>query len=582
MKQENRTIHGNIQGISRQTLEQMQQMYQAAGSKEEVLSSTLMEQMAFFTQKTGREISCLIARDGSVQDISLGHFNRVSMPMLRTMRSMYRLCGIRCIHTHPNGTGHLSDVDLGTLKKARFDLMAAIGVQGGRAIDFYAAYLTGKNTTEMLGPFSCASLPHGLLLSRMAQADREVSRFEDFRPQNGSERAILVGIESRGMEELAELARTAGAEVLQSVVQPRQSPDQAYYIGQGKVEELAMLKGGLGADLFLFNDELSPAQQRNLEQALDAKVIDRTGLILDIFAMRAQSREGKLQVELAQLNYLLPRLTGWGTELSRLGGGIGTRGPGESKIESDRRRIRRRIYELGEQIEKLKNQRQLRRERRSAADCATLALVGYTNAGKSSMLNALTHVQTLAEDKLFATLDPITRRGEIQGRQVLLTDTVGFVQKLPHDLVKAFHSTLEEAVHADLLLHIIDASNPERDLQIEVVEQVLASLGAADIPQLKVYNKIDISRYDVPKGALAVSAKTGEGIPALLDAISRELKRGWTEFTWEIPYALGDVVAEIARLGKVHATEYLPHGIRISAELPASHYDRLKSRLKTK
>ena len=572
-------IHGNIQGISHQTLEQMREMYHAEGTKGEVLSAALMEQMAFFTEKTGREISVLIARDGSIKDVSLGHFNRVSMPMLRTMRSIYRLCGIRCIHTHPNGRGCLSDVDLGTLKKARFDLMAAIGVQNGRPTDFYAAYLTAENTAESLGPFSCARLPHEQLLERMMQADREVSRFEDFQPQNGPERAILVGVGPQGMEELAELARTAGAQVIESIVQPRQSPDKAYYIGQGKAQELAMRKGETGADLVIFNEELSPAQQRNLEQLLDTKVIDRTGLILDIFAMRAKSREGKLQVELAQLNYLLPRLTGWGTELSRLGGGIGTRGPGETKIETDRRRIRRRIFELSEQIEKLKTQRDLRRVRRSASDQTTIALVGYTNAGKSSMLNALTDAGTLAEDQLFATLDPITRKCEIRGKWVLLTDTVGFVQKLPHDLVEAFQSTLEEAVHADLLLHIIDASNPERDLQIEVVEQVLASLGAADTPQLRVYNKIDISRYDIPRGGIAVSAKTGEGLDALLDAVSEELKKGWTEVVWDIPYQNSGIAAEIAELGKVLSTEYLQTAARIHAELPNVHYQRLKAQL---
>ena len=382
-------VNGNTMGLSQALLAQIQTLYAHRMGRDVFATPELLADMARYTQACKREISVLVARDGTVRDVSVGHFNRVSMPQLRTMRSLARLCGIRCIHTHPGTSGRLSDVDLGTLRQARFDAMAAIGVRDGLPVDLYAAFLTGSEPdVRMAGPLDPMRIPSERLMQAIAQADQAVGRFEAFAPEQGPEKCVLVGLDAQTMPELAELARTAGAEVVRVEVQERPVPDKAYYVGSGKAQELAMVRGDTGASTFIFDDELSALQVRNLENIIDAKIIDRTTLILDIFAMRAQSREGKLQVELAQLQYRLPRLVGEGLALSRLGGGIGTRGPGESKIETDRRRIRRRIYELRSEIQQMSRQRQTRRARRTATGTPTLALVGYTNAGKSTLLNA--------------------------------------------------------------------------------------------------------------------------------------------------------------------------------------------------
>ena len=426
-------------------------------------------------------------------------------------------------------------------------------------------------------------IPSGMLMQAIAQADQAVGRFEAFAPEQGPEKCVLVGLDRQTMPELAELARTAGAQVVRVEVQERPVPDKAYYVGSGKAQELAMVRGDTGATTFIFDDELSALQVRNLEEIIDAKIIDRTTLILDIFAMRAQSREGKLQVELAQLQYRLPRLMGQGLALSRLGGGIGTRGPGESKIETDRRRIRRRIYELRNEIEEIGRQRQTRRARRSATGTPTLALVGYTNAGKSTLLNALSGADALAENKLFATLDPLTRRIEVDGREMLLTDTVGFVQKLPHELVDAFRSTLEEAIHADLLLHVVDASHPERERQMQVVEEVLSMLGAGDTPRLTVMNKMDVATSSfVPKGAVGISARTGEGLNELTQKIAQALAHTMQEGTLFIPYARGDLAAMARQAGQVLAEEYEQTGTRMHVRLPKADWNRIVNQISLK
>ncbi|MBC7107137.1 MAG: GTPase HflX, partial [Firmicutes bacterium] len=336
---------------------------------------------------------------------------------------------------------------------------------------------------------------------------------------------MLVGVRlpgdaaADGLEELAGLADSAGAEVVGRVCQERHRPDPAFFVGRGKALALAEMARGLGADLVIFDHELSAAQARNLEDVMGVRVVDRTQVILDIFARRARTREGKLQVELAQLNYLLPRLTGAGTALSRLGGGIGTRGPGETKLETDRRRVRRRIYELRRQLEEVRRHRAVLRQARRERAYPLVALVGYTNAGKSTLFRALTGAEVPVEDKLFATLDPFVRRAELpEGGTVLLTDTVGFIRRLPHHLIAAFRATLEEVRAADLLLHVADARSPDLEEKIAAVGRVLEELGAADRPAILVYNKIDgtdlapgrLRRGSSP--AVAVSALHGWGL----------------------------------------------------------------------
>ncbi len=380
-----------------------------------------------------------------------------------------------------------------------------------------------------------------------------------------TERAILIGYYRKGsntrrfelsMDELVELAETARAEVAGVVTQGRDLVDSRWYVGKGKVEEINRMVQELDANLVIFNDELTPLQVRNLEQSIECKVVDRTQLILDIFSQRARSREGKLQVELAQLQYRLPRLTGKGAELSRLGAGIGTRGPGETKLESDRRHIRRRIGEIKEHLSEVKRHRQLYRERRKKNEAFQVAIVGYTNAGKSTILNRLTEAGIVEEDKLFATLDPTSRRVELPGGQeVILTDTVGFIQDLPHQLVAAFRSTLEEAAEADLILLVVDASHPEYQIHMEVVDKILEDLDALSIPRLTVFNKMDCVE-DKPVApitgeVLYVSAYREEDMKRLLVAIQDHMERQHHTYLLRIPISRGDLYALLHRTMRV-------------------------------
>lgn len=410
------------------------------------------------------------------------------------------------------------------------------------------------------------------------------------------EQAILVGMESPevnpeetaySLEELGRLADTAGADVLLELTQRRGRPDAATFLGRGKAEELADCCRSLGAGLVIFDRELSAAQARNLENITGVRVIDRTQLILDIFARRARTREGKLQVELAQLNYLLPRLIGRGTELSRLGGGIGTRGPGETRLEVDRRRIRRRIAELDKAIGDVRKHRELLRRSRKEIPVPLAALVGYTNAGKSTILKKLTGARVLVEDKLFATLDPTTRRVVLPNNEViLLTDTVGFIRNLPHHLVAAFRATLEEVVEADLLLHIVDASHPDLEGQIEAVDQVLESLDSGSKPCIIVYNKTDlVPDFQQPlktnnQPAVAVSALDGRGLDEMLAAVAGILSRRRVRLAYFIPYEKTGVLSLLYEKGQVLREEHGQDGISVDAELEIVWAERVAARLK--
>ena len=371
------------------------------------------------------------------------------------------------------------------------------------------------------------------------------------------------------IDELEELAKSAGAEVVAKVIQQRAEYDRATVIGRGKLEEIKQLAEAEDVDILIFDHELTAANIRNLEEATGLGVIDRTMLILDIFAARAQSRAGRLQVELAQYKYRLPRLEGMGKNLSRLGGGIGTRGPGESKLESDRRHIRRRIETLERKLEELSANRELIRSRRKKEGIVTAAIVGYTNAGKSTLLNRLTNAGVLSEDKLFATLDPTARALELpDGRSIMLVDTVGFVRRLPHHLVEAFKSTLEETVQADLLLNVCDISSGEADSQTEVTRTLLESLGADKIPMLNVLNKCDLIEGQRPictSDCVMVSAKTGEGVDEMLEKISKMLAPTQIRMTVLIPYSEGGLLGEIRAFGKVFSEEFTPEGTLVDA-----------------
>ena len=384
------------------------------------------------------------------------------------------------------------------------------------------------------------------------------------------ERVLLISVDTgdfnaeESIEELALLVETAGGEAVVTSTQKLPSVNPATYVGSGRIQEIAEICRTNEIDLIVADDELSPAQLKNIEDLTDTRVIDRTMLILDIFAARAQSRAGRLQVELAQYKYRLPRLEGMGKNLSRLGGGIGTRGPGESKLESDRRHIRRRIETLEHKLAELAANRELIRSRRKKDGIVTAAIVGYTNAGKSTLLNRLTNAGVLSEDKLFATLDPTARSLELpDGRSIMLVDTVGFVRRLPHHLVEAFKSTLEETVQADLLLNVCDISSGEADSQTEVTRELLESLGADKIPMLNVLNKCDLIEGPLPictGDCVMVSAKTGEGIDEMLGKISKMLAPTQIRMKLLIPYSEGALLGEVRSLGRVFSEEYTPEG----------------------
>jgi GTP-binding protein HflX len=408
--------------------------------------------------------------------------------------------------------------------------------------------------------------------------------------QSGRQRALLLAIEGPGdewrwsLDELARLSETAGVEVVGEATQRRDRPDPAYFVGKGKAREIRQLAGETRADVLLVDGELTPGQERNLEEEADMGVLDRTGLILDIFAQRARSREGKLQVELAQLDYLLPRLTGKGTELSRLGGGIGTRGPGETKLESDRRRIRRRLGLLRKQVERIGKRRAVERQHRKDAGAPVAALVGYTNAGKSTLLNALSGAGVFVENLLFATLDPTIRRVSLAGgREVLVVDTVGFIRNLPHQLVAAFRATLEEVVEADVLVHVVDASHPQSEEQIGAARRVLSELGCGSKPAVMAFNKCDRvvdravldARVVRERHATAISALTGEGLEELLRLIAERLEQELVSVEVVLPWSAQDLLSEVHARGRILSEEYGPGGISLYARVPEDVAPRL-------
>ncbi|AEH10883.1 MULTISPECIES: GTPase HflX [Protofrankia] len=407
------------------------------------------------------------------------------------------------------------------------------------------------------------------------------------------ERVVLIGVWTSGtaaeaetsMAELAALAATAGSVILDALIQRRDTPDSATYVGSGKARELRDVVTATGADTVVCDGELTPGQLRQLEDVVKVKVIDRTALILDIFAQHATSREGKAQVELAQLQYMLPRLRGWGESMSRAGGGIGTRGPGETKIETDRRRLRARMARLRRELAGMKTVRTTKRSARQRSGIPAVAITGYTNAGKSSLLNRLTGAGVLVEDALFATLDPAVRRATLpDGRTFTLADTVGFVRHLPHQIVEAFRSTLEEVADANLLLHVVDGSHPDPMSQISAVRTVINDIGAGDVPELLVVNKIDAADPDVlarvrrtVPDAILVSARTGDGLTALVEELTERVPHPDVEVCVLLPFTRGDLVSRVYARGEVLGLEHTATGTVLRARVPAELASQLTS-----
>jgi GTP-binding protein HflX len=581
----------NKTGIKKFLLNQLEDLKNEAIDKDFFANEKIIDTICEITEKIGKEIAVFINRKGEVLDVEIGDENTVTLKDLADRRSENSLSGIRMIHTHPNGNGMLSDVDLSALKKLRFDMIAAVGVKDGAANELYISFLGNDDKNELIplvaGPYPkerFMKLPVKSIIIEAEENLRKAARTSKA-VEDGEERAVLVGIENEeALEELRELLKTAGGKELSRIVQNRDKKDITYFIGKGKLKELSLLIQTVDANLVVFDEELSGAQIRNLEEVLGIKVIDRTQLILDIFAQRAKSREGKLQVELAQLKYAMPRLIGLAGHMSRTGGGIGTRGPGEKKLEVDRRRIRDRVNDLQNEIKEIKKQRSIQRVSREANNVFQVCIVGYTNAGKSTLLNSLADADIYAMDQLFATLDPTTRKVTLEsGKEVLVTDTVGFIRKLPHELVEAFKSTLEEVLYADLLIHVVDGSNKDYDKQIKVVLDVLKELGADNRPMVTVINKMDKvedmaaihieSPEEVP--TVFLSALNKSGLDKLMLEIDKVAAQKWRIVELMVPYTDGAMNSMIHNNCRVIAEDYREEGIYVKAEMDPISYGRL-------
>ncbi len=574
-------VLGNTEGIRDGLLASLDALYELELEEGEFLPRALMQLLADYSCRLNREIAVYITRDGEVVSVAVGTDSDVELTDYRLRRNARRLSMVRCVHTHPDGDGRLSDVDLSALKIFRYDAMTAVGVLRGEPTRVQTAFLTENSDILLPEPVRWYQVPDRAWLAQIDESDALVGREETAEVKSGRERAVLMGIEStESLEELRRLAETAGAEVVGSFLQKRDRPDGAMCIGRGRAEELAQDCQALEADLCILDEELTGIQMRNLEDVLRVKVIDRTTLILDIFAQRASSAEGRLQVELAQLQYQSTRLIGQGLVLSRLAGGIGTRGPGESKLEMNRRRIRERMTELRRRLEEVEKQREIRRKNRRKNELPVVALVGYTNSGKSTLLNTLTDSQVYAQDQLFATLDAVSRRMETAEKTpFLLVDTVGFIRKLPHALVSAFRSTLEEAALADVLVIVNDGASREMMKQHDTVEEVLAELGATEQKRIEAVNKCDIADpWPSFPGAVMISAKTGDGLDELREKIAQALQADHAPVTFTVPFSRYGLLAQIRPLGRVIGEAHTDTGTELTIVMAREDVNRLVSR----
>lgn len=593
-------VNGTLSGIRNVHIESLDKIYDITVGTGELVNVEILDIMARMTGILKKEISVFVNRRGVVMDVTVGDHSTVHLSSeVDYRRGSRRLSGVRCIHTHPDGNGLLSKVDISALIKLRLDCMAAVGVKDGSIDDIFIGCLTPDSgaLTEnysILGPYDGDTIFEINILDMVREIEKGINAVSpEVTGQDNCERVLLVGLSIPGdhgssedlVNELEELAKTSGAHVVGKILQNKSKIDTAYYIGSGKAQELSLLSQTYDIDTVIFDDELSGAQVRNLEEVIGSKVIDRTTLILDIFAQRAMTREGKLQVELAQLKYRMPRLTGLGKVLSRTGGGIGTKGPGEKKLETDRRHIRERMEELENALSEVKKNREIQREKRKSSAIPVVSLVGYTNSGKSTLRNRLSHMyqpdpsirkeDVLEANMLFATLDPTTRLIKLPGgREVLVSDTVGFIRKLPHDLVDAFRATLEEVVYSDLLIHVVDSTAPNAQEQIKAVNSVLEQLKCLDKPIITALNKIDVvSDNDnlallrgTINGALEISALRGYGIDNLLSIIEQRLFSHISTVTFKIPYDSMGIKSILYRECRVLSEEYDETSVIINAE----------------
>lgn len=583
-------IHGNTDGIRNSVLKELEELYKINVPKYSVCTEDMINIISRLSSQIEREISVGINRKGKVISVAIGDSSSVEIPLIDIHEK--RLSGVRIIHTHPSGVSRLSALDISALMKLKLDTIMAIAVEDGKAKDASLGFCYVENEILISEEAPHLTIDQCLQINILDKINHveEVIKTSNVE-EDDSERSILVGCDTReSLDELEELAKACDIPTLEKVFQNRSKIDASFYIGRGKVLEIANIRQLTRANLVIFDDELSGAQVKNLEANLGVKVIDRTTLILEIFSRRAKTREAKIQVELAQLKYRAARLMGLGTVMSRTGGGIGTRGPGEKKLEIDRRHIRERIYDLQAELKKIKKIRETQREKRSKDKTSQVSLVGYTNAGKSTLRNTLcaesaSTLATQAKDKvfeadmLFATLDTTTRAIKLpDNRDITLTDTVGFVSKLPHELVEAFKSTLEEVIYSDLLCHVVDASSDNAQEEIIAVEKVLGELKALESAKILVLNKIDKAdeeklneleaKYSsIYNKVVKISARERINLDELLEAISEELPYTLKSKEYIIPYTAQQVVAYLHRNANVSEEEYREDGTYIKAEV---------------
>src|SRR2546430_9782281 len=562
-----RSLHGNTHGLKPNQLRRIEKLYQRRIPPHQIVTPEFARQISELSHETNRQIGALIDRKGYVEYIIVGDARRIELPDFKRVRvAGDRFRGLRCIHTHLRGEDLTRD-DLTDLALLRLDLMAAIDVdertglpgvvRAAHLLPSTAEHLDSNGTARSFG-FLDAHVASQLdvdFLALMEALESEMARNRRaWRHSSKGDRAILVNVSTGhvtdaedSMAELRELAQSAGVVVLDEIIQRRAQIDSRTVLGKGKLDELLIRAMQLGADVIIFDRELQAAQVRSISDATDLKVIDRSQLILDIFAQRAQSHEGKIQVELAQLKYMLPRLVlGQNSAFSRLAGGIGGRGPGETKLETDRRRVRDRIHRLEKELSSPAKRREQRRKERLRHAVPAISIVGYTNAGKSTLLNVLTQSEVLAESRMFATLDPTTRRLRLpREREVIINDTVGFIRALPPDLLAAFRSTIEEIAGSRLLIHLVDASNPRWQQQIASVDRILADLEFQNIPRVIVLNKSDLITDQILQAMLkqisiesgqapvAISATNKKTLTPLLDRIDEALPHELAEPTFQ-------------------------------------------------
>lgn len=589
-------IKGNVDGIKDFILKELDSIYDITVTKNRVIEPEIIALIASISSRINREINVAIDRRGNIVEISIGDSSSVQLPLLNVQEK--RLSGIRVIHTHPNGNPNLSSIDISALTKLKLDCIAAIGVVEEKITGVVMGFCNVDGDELSHEVTEVMNIPEFIdydFLYRIEEIESILKKRNIV--ENDDEYAILVGIDNdESLDELAELARACNVKVVEKFFQKKSKIDPCYFIGTGKVIELARFKQIKKANLIIFDEELSGLQVKNLEEVTGCKVIDRTVLILEIFATRARTREAKIQVELAQLKYRSSRLLGFGTTMSRTGGGVGTKGPGEKKLEIDKRRIRETIHDLKQELEKIRKTRITQREKRDESGIPKISLVGYTNVGKSTLRNLLVSMYTadntskkedvFAENMLFATLDITTRAITLPDKRVAsLTDTVGFVRKLPHDLVEAFKSTLEEVSFSDLIIHVVDISSDTVVEQIKAVENVLSELNALDKPTFLALNKCEMatpeqianvkekfSNYQM----IEISAKQNYNIDKFLDMTVSLLPQTTRKCTYLIPYTDTSMGAYLHRNAIIQSEDYEGEGVRIVAIVNDEVYNRCR------